>query len=122
MNKQKEIQLRRQRRRHYVRNRVRGTAECPRLTVHRSLQHISVQIIDDVSRKTLASVSTLDRDVRDQIAYGGSKPAAETVGKLIAQKALEAGITRVAFDRGHCKYHGRVAALANAAREAGLTF
>jgi large subunit ribosomal protein L18 len=70
----------------------------------------------------LVSVSSLDRDVREQIAYGGNKPAAETVGKLIAQKALEAGITRVAFDRGHCKYHGRVAALASAAREAGLTF
>jgi large subunit ribosomal protein L18 len=122
VNKQKEIQLRRQRRRHHVRNRVRGTADCPRLSVHRSLQHISVQIIDDAARKTLASVSTRDREVRAQISYGGNCSAAETIGKLIAQKALEAGIKRVAFDRGHCKYHGRVAALAAAAREAGLTF
>jgi large subunit ribosomal protein L18 len=122
VNKQKEIQLRRQRRRHHVRNRVRGTADCPRLSVHRSLQHISVQIIDDAARKTLASVSTRDREVRAQIGYGGNCSAAETIGKLIAQKALEAGIKRVAFDRGHCKYHGRVAALAAAAREAGLTF
>jgi large subunit ribosomal protein L18 len=120
VNKQKEIEMRRQRRRHHVRNRLRGTAECPRLTVQRSLKHISVQIVDDAAGRTLASVSTRDRDVRDQIAYGGNKTAAETIGKLIAEKALGAGIKRVAFDRGHCKYHGRVAALAAAARGAGL--
>jgi large subunit ribosomal protein L18 len=122
VNKQKEIELRRQRRRHHVRNRVRGTAECPRLTVHRSLQHIGVQLIDDMGKKTLASVSTRDRDLRDQVRYGGNKSAAETIGKIIAEKAKAAGVERVAFDRGHAKYHGRVAALANAAREAGLTF
>jgi large subunit ribosomal protein L18 len=87
VNKQKEIELRRQRRRHHVRNRVRGTADCPRLTVQRSLKHISVQIVDDAARRTLASVSTRDRDVRGQIAYGGNKTAAETIGKLIAEKA-----------------------------------
>lgn len=122
MNKQKEIELRRQRRRHHVRNRVRGTADQPRLTVHRSLQHIEVQIIDDMARKTLVSVSTRDRDIREQVKYGGNKAAAEIIGKIVAEKAKAIGLERVAFDRGHCKYHGRVASLANAAREAGLTF
>ncbi|TVS17986.1 MAG: 50S ribosomal protein L18 [Planctomycetaceae bacterium] len=122
MNKQKEIELRRQRRRHHVRNRVRGTAECPRLTVHRSLQHIGVQIVDDMARKTLASASTRDRAVREEVRYGGNKSAAEIIGKIIAEKAKAIGVERVAFDRGHAKYHGRVASLANAAREAGLTF
>jgi large subunit ribosomal protein L18 len=121
VNKQKEIQLRRQRRRHHVRNACAVTAECPRLSVHRSLQHISVQIIDDAARKTLASVSTRDRDVREQISYGGNSRGGNH-RQADRQKALEAGIKRVAFDRGHCKYHGRVAALAAAAREAGLTF
>ena len=122
MNKQKEIELRRQRRRHHVRNRTRGTSERPRLTVHRSLKHISVQIIDDFAGKTLVAVSTRDKDVRPQVAYGGNKQAAETIGKLVAEKALQAGVKQVCFDRGHSKYHGRVAALADAARQAGLTF
>ncbi len=122
MNKQKEIELRRLRRRRHVRNCVRGTAERPRLSVHRSLQHIGVQIIDDMTRKTLASASTRDRDVREQVKYGGNKAAAEILGKIIAEKAKAIGVEQVAFDRGHCKYHGRVASLANAAREAGLTF
>ncbi|MCH5373159.1 MAG: 50S ribosomal protein L18 [Planctomycetes bacterium] len=122
MNKHKEIEARRQRRRFHVRNKMRGSAECPRLSVHRSLQHIGVQIIDDASGKTLVSASTRDKEVRTQVAYGGNKQAAETIGKLIAEKALQAGIKQVCFDRGHSKYHGRVAALADAAREAGLTF
>ncbi len=121
MNKQKEIELRRRRRRFHVRSKVRGTPDRPRLSVHRSLQHIGVQIIDDTSGKTLVSASTRDKDVRAQVAYGGNKQAAAAVGKLIAEKALQAGIRQVCFDRGHTKYHGRVAALADAAREAGLT-
>ena len=121
MNKQKEVQLRRQRRRYHVRNRVRGDGARPRMSVHRSLQHISVQIIDDFARKTLISVSTRDRDLRDQIKYGGNCDAAAAIGKRVAEMAMQAGIRQVRFDRGHSKYHGRVAALADAAREAGLT-
>jgi large subunit ribosomal protein L18 len=86
------------------------------------LRHIAVQIIDDLAGKTLVSASTRDQDVRKQIAYGGNKDAAEAVGTLIAEKALQAGIKQVCFDRGHSKYHGRVAALADAARKTGLTF
>lgn len=122
MNKQKEISNQRRRRRHHVRNKVRGTAERPRMCVQRSLKHIGCQIIDDLAGKTLVSASTLDRDLRDQVQYGGNKDAAAIVGKAIAEKALAANIKEVRFDRGHANYHGRVAALADAAREAGLTF
>ena len=120
MNKQKEVNKRRQRRRRHVRNRVRGTGDRPRLCVQRSLKHIGCQIIDDLAGTTLVSASTRDRELRDQVSYGGNKDAAEIVGKAIAEKAAEAGIKEVRFDRGHSKYHGRVAALADAAREAGL--
>lgn len=120
MNTQKAINQRRERRRFHVRNRIHGTPEQPRLSVHRSLQHISCQVIDDVSGRTLVSASTKDRTVREAIRYGGNKEAAAAVGKLIAEKSLAAGIRRVRFDRGYCKYHGRVAALADAARAAGL--
>lgn len=122
MNKQKEVNQRRQRRRFHTRNRLRGTAEQPRLSVQRSLRHIGCQVIDDFNGRTLVSVSSRDKEVRDQVKYGGNKEAASLIGKLIAEKALEAGIKNVRFDRGHCKYHGRMAALADAAREAGLTF
>jgi len=88
--------------------------------VQRSLKHIGCQIIDDLAGTTLVSASTRDRELRDQVSYGGNKDAAEIVGKAIAEKAAEAGIKEVRFDRGHSKYHGRVAALADAAREAGL--
>jgi large subunit ribosomal protein L18 len=90
--------------------------------VHRSHKHISCQVIDDLAGRTLASASSLDKDLREQLPYGGNKAAATAVGKVIASKALQAGIKEVRFDRGHCKYHGRVAALADAAREAGLVF
>lgn len=122
MNKQKEVNRRRKRRRYHVRNRVRGTAEVPRLCVHRSLKHIGCQLIDDFNGKTIASASTRDKDLREQVEYGGNKEAAMLIGKLIAEKAQQAGITAVRFDRGYAKYHGRVAALADAAREAGLKF
>lgn len=122
MKKQQIVNQRRQRRRFHVRNSVRGTAVRPRLSVHRSHKHISCQVIDDLAGKTLVSASSLDKDLREQLPYGGNKVAAAVIGKAIADKALQAGIKEVRFDRGHCKYHGRVAALADAAREAGLVF
>ena len=120
MNKQREISGRRQRRRFHVRNKVRGNAERPRLSVQRSLKHISCQLIDDLTGRTLVSVSSKDKALRDQNAYGGNCQSAAAVGKAIAEKALQAGIRAARLDRGHAKYHGRVAALADAAREAGL--
>ena len=120
MNKQKEINGRRQRRRFHVRNKLRGSAERPRMSVQRSLKHISCQLIDDLTGRTLLSVSSKDKGLRDQNAYWGNCQSAAAVGKAIAEKALEAGIQSVRLDRGHAKYHGRVAALADAAREAGL--
>lgn len=105
-----------------MRNRVRGTVDRPRLCVHRSHRQISCQVIDDIAGRTLVSVSTLDKDMRERVTAGGNKAAAAIVGKTIAEKALQAGIKEVRFDRGSCKYHGRVASLANAAREAGLVF
>jgi len=122
VNKQKEISVQRRRRRRHVRNKVRGTAQQPRMCVQRSLKHIGCQIIDDLAGKTLVSASTRDKDLRDQVPYGGNKDAAAAIGKAIAEKALAANIKEVRFDRGHCSYHGRIAALADAAREAGLTF
>ena len=122
MKKQQIVNQRRERRRFHVRNRVRGTADRPRLSVHRSHRHIACQVIDDVAGKTLVSASSLDQDLRQQLPYGGNKAAAVVIGKAIAGKALQVGIKEVRFDRGECKYHGRVAALADAAREAGLVF
>ena len=109
------------RRRHSrVRRRVKGTSERPRLAVFRSNQHIYAQIIDDTQHKTLVSASTLDKDAG--ISAGANKEAATAVGKLIAERALKQDIAQVVFDRGGKLYHGRVAALADAAREAGLSF
>ncbi len=115
--KRRVDRIRRHRR---VRKKVQGTAQRPRLSVFRSSRHISAQIIDDLEGVTLASASTLEADLRS--APGGNVAAARTVGTLIAQRALEAGITTAVFDRGGYKYHGRVAELANAARAAGLEF
>jgi large subunit ribosomal protein L18 len=122
MDKNRYLGNQRQRRGFRVRKRVRGTSERPRLSVYRSHRNLTCQIIDDLAGKTLIAVGTQDKDVRTGLRYGGNKAAAQAIGKLIAQKALAAGIKQVAFDRGHYKYHGRVAALADAAREAGLTF
>ena len=105
-----------------MRNRVRGTADRPRLSVHRSHRHIGCQVIDDLAGRTLVAVSTLDKELRERLTYGGNKAAAAMVGKAIAEKALQAGIKQVRFDRGSNKYHGRIASLADAAREAGLVF
>ena len=122
MNHQKTIRHQRQRRSFRVRKRTRGTTERPRLSIFRSHQNMYVQVIDDFTGRTLAAASTLDKGLREQVKYGGNKTAAQAVGKAIAERALAAGIKKVAFDRGGCQYHGRVAALAEAAREAGLSF
>lgn len=122
MEHQKKISGQRQRRAFRVRKRTRGTIERPRLCVTRSHKHISAQIIDDVDGKTLASASTRDKQLASKVKYGGNQTAAQAVGKALAEKASQAGITAVCFDRGPYKYHGRVAALANAAREGGLQF
>lgn len=105
-----------------VRKKVFGTAQRPRLNVFRSSNHIYAQLIDDLQGVTLASVSTLDKDVKAEAAYGGNKHAAKIVGKAIAEKAKAAGIKEVVFDRGGFLYHGRVRELAEAARETGLQF
>ena len=118
MNTDRAIQRQRKRRRFRVRRRVRGTTECPRLSVFRSHKHIYCQIIDDVAGKTLVSTST--RDPEHGKAYGGNCEAAAAVGTRLAEKALQAGIKQVKFDRGSYKYHGRVAALANSVREVGI--
>lgn len=103
-------------------NKIRGTAERPRLTIYRSHKHIYAQVVNDEVGQTLCSASTLDAEVRSDLANGGNRDAATAIGKLIAEKALAAGVKEVAFDRGRCRYHGRVAALADAAREGGLGF
>jgi large subunit ribosomal protein L18 len=105
-----------------IRRRIEGTVERPRLCVYRSLGHIYAQVIDDLGQRTLASASSLDKETRTQIKGGGNIAAAKIVGKSVAQRALAAGIKQVVFDRGGYSYHGRVEALANAAREAGLQF
>jgi len=103
-----------------VRKLISGTAERPRLNVFRSLKHIYAQIIDDTKGVTLVSASTLDKELKE--SYGGNKEAAKAVGKLIAQRAIDAGIKAVVFDRGGYIYHGRVQELAEGAREGGLEF
>jgi large subunit ribosomal protein L18 len=101
-----------------IRRKVRGSAERPRLAIYRSLNHISAQIIDDEQGRTLASASTTEKDLRG--TTGGNVEAAQRVGRAIAERALGQGISRVVFDRGGYVYHGRVKALTDAAREAGL--
>ena len=122
MNHEKTIAKQRQRRQFRVRKRTRGAIDRPRLTIFRSHKHTYAQVIDDAAGRTLAAASTVDKDLRGQITYGGNKSAAQAIGRAIAERALAAGIKRVAFDRGSCQYHGRVEALAQAAREAGLSF
>ncbi len=122
MKKKKLINRRRQRRRLHVRNKLRSGSTRPRLSVFRSHKHIYCQVIDDAEGKTLAAASTRHKELRDQLQYGGNKQAAQLVGKAIAQRAIAAGVVEVSFDRGSYKYHGRLAALAEAAREEGLRF
>lgn len=111
-----------QRRHRRIRRSVYGTSERPRLAVFRSNQHIYAQIIDDTKHHTLVAASTLDPDVRKDLEISANCNASTQVGKLIAERALAQGVTQVVFDRGGNLYHGRVRALAEAAREAGLEF
>ena len=120
MKYSKKLNLQRWRRKNRVRKKLRGTADCPRLNVHRSNKHIYCQLIDDESGKTIASASTRDKDIAGQIKFGGNLDAAKQVGTAIAEKAKSAGVTKVRFDRGRYNYHGRVAEIASAARECGL--
>ncbi len=105
-----------------VRTKVTGTSERPRLSVYKSLNHIYAQLIDDVNSNTIAFVSTLDKQLKNAKGHRGNVKYAKTVGELIAKKAKEKGISKVVFDRGGFKYHGRVKAIADAAREGGLEF
>lgn len=122
MNHERAILRQRQRRRFRVRKRLRGTTDRPRLSISRTHRHIFAQLIDDLAGKTLVSAGSMDKELVKGISYGGNKDAASAVGKAIAERAKEAGVVSCALDRGHCKFHGRVAALAEAAREAGLQF
>jgi large subunit ribosomal protein L18 len=122
MDHSKQMLQQRRRRAFRVRKRIRGTAERPRLSVVRSHKHISVQIIDDNAGKTLAAASSQDKKLSGKLKSGANQDAAQAVGKAIAERAIAAGIKAVSFDRGPYRYHGRVAALANAAREGGLSF
>ncbi|MCU0511309.1 MAG: 50S ribosomal protein L18 [Anaerolineae bacterium] len=114
-----QARLRRQRR---TRARIHGTAQRPRLSVFRSLTNIFAQVIDDEKGFTLASASTIDKDLAAQVQGKSKTEAAKLVGQLVAERALKAGVEAVVFDRGGYQYHGRVAALAEGAREGGLKF
>ena len=109
--------------RHYrIRNKVSGTAQQPRLAVFRSNQHIYAQIIDDVAGNTIVAASTLEADIASKLEHTSTVEAAKVVGEAIAKRAMDKGITEVVFDRGGYIYHGKIQALAEAAREAGLQF
>jgi|SRR5664280_1471281 large subunit ribosomal protein L18 len=118
--KAKAFKLARRQRR--VRGKVSGTEARPRLRVTRSNSHIYAQVIDDVAGVTIASASTLDAEVKAQVKLGSNVAAAKAVGEVVGKRALDKGVTEVVFDRGGRLYHGRVKALADGAREAGLTF
>jgi len=105
-----------------TRRKIYGTAERPRLTVHRTSKHIYAQVIDDEKGHTLASASTVEGDVRKGNKTGASVTAAKALGKIAGERAKKAGVTQVVFDRGARPYHGRIKAVAEGAREAGLTF
>jgi large subunit ribosomal protein L18 len=120
MIKTKTKKINTQKRHQKIRLKVSGTAEFPRLAVYRSTKHIYAQLIDDESGKTIASASSVEADLK--LKHGGNIEAAKVVGEAIAKKAKKAGVECVVFDRGGFLYHGRVAALADAAREAGLMF
>ena len=115
-------ELHRERMHRRIRNKIAGTPERPRLCVHRSIRHIRAQVVDDNAGRTLVSASSLDEAVRAQIKGGGNIAAAKLVGKIVAERALALGMELVVFDRGGYLYHGRVKALADSAREAGLKF
>ena len=120
MTERKDLQQRRRTRLRFQLRRKAGGL--PRLSVFRSGKHIYAQVIDDVQGKTLAAASSLDRNLREALKTGADKDAATAVGKLVAERAIAVGVTQVVFDRGAYLYHGRVKALAEAAREGGLAF
>jgi large subunit ribosomal protein L18 len=120
MDQQKAKKIRAQRRQHHVRKKIVGTPERPRLSVYRSSKHIYAQLIDDLAGVTLASVSS--RAKGGTVPYGGNVKAAEAIGQQLAEVAKGKGIAAVAFDRGPYRYHGRIKALADAARKGGLQF
>lgn len=125
MNHEKYVQKQRNRRSMRVRRSLEGknrVTQRPRLCVFRSHKHMYAQVIDDEAGRTLAAANSRDEDVLGDLKSGGNKAAAAAVGKAIAERSLAAGVKEVALDRRSCKYHGRIAALADAAREAGLTF
>lgn len=122
MNSHRAKSIRRNRRKKRVRKKVFGTSERPRLTVSRTLASISAQVIDDESQRTLVQASSRNKELRDSIQNGGNCKGADMVGRTLAQRAIAHGIRQVAFDRNGYPYHGRVRALAEAAREAGLKF
>ncbi len=122
MNKHKAKQAGLKRRQRRVRAKIRGTEERPRLRVTRSSAHIYAQVIDDIAGRTLVSASTLDPELRSEGKATGNKEAAKLVGELVGKRAKEAGIEEVVFDRGGRIYHGRIQALADGARSAGLKF
>ena len=111
-----------QKRHQSIRIKLSGTTETPRLAVYRSTKHIYAQLIDDVKHVTIASASSIDKELKEKLSHGGNIESAKAVGEAIAKKALKAGVKEVVFDRGGFLYHGRIAALADAAREAGLNF
>ncbi len=122
MDAQKLKHRRQLRRRRHVRRGIVGTAERPRLTVFRSSKHIYAQLINDLEGVTLAAANSRAKDANAALPYGGNIKAAQTVGQKIAEVAKSKGILKVAFDRGHYRYHGRIKALADAARKGGLQF
>ncbi len=122
MRQQKTTNKQRWRRTNHVRKKVRGDAERPRLSVRRSNKHLYCQLIDDEAGKTIVSASTVDKALASKISYGGNVAAARIVGEAIAERAKAAGVNQIRFDRGSYRFHGRVAELANAAREGGLEF
>ena len=121
ISKESRIEIRKNKHRR-IRNRFSGTPERPRLAVYRSNNHMYAQIIDDVAGNTLVAASTLQKDVKANLEKTNNVEAAAALGKVIAEKALEKGIKEVVFDRGGFVYHGKIQALADAAREAGLEF
>jgi large subunit ribosomal protein L18 len=116
----KDKQVGRARRHYRVRKKVSGTTVRPRLAVFRSNKHITAQVIDDTTGRTIAAASSVEKDVRSSLANTGNKAASAMVGRLVAERAKAVGVTKVVFDRGGFLYHGRVAEVADAARQAGL--
>ena len=122
MNPSVKKHVRRLRRKKHVRKTVSGTPDRPRLTVFRSQKNIYVQIVDDMAGRTLVAASSQEKPLREKLASGGNRAAAEAVGSFLAKKAIQAGIKKVVFDRNGYPFHGRIKELAEAARKGGLEF